>query len=128
VTLRFLGRAEVADVVDRMGATAIPPATARLGPVVSRLGRDTVVVPVAGLDVVAAAVSAATADVGQPPDPRPFTGHLTLARLRHRAACGVAGARIDTAFDVREVVLVDSRTTHDGPQYRVVARWPVGQA
>ena len=41
-----------------------------------------VCVPVAGLDELAAAVPRPTAAIGEPPDPRRFAGHLTLARLR----------------------------------------------
>ena len=63
------------------GAT-LPTATAVLGPAVRRLGPSALVVPVAGLDGLAAAVGDATAGVGLPPGPRSFTGHLTLARLR----------------------------------------------
>ena len=48
---------------------------------------------------LAAAVRAVTEGIGDPPD-RPFVGHLTLARLRDRAACGVTGTAVDLGFDV----------------------------
>jgi 2'-5' RNA ligase len=122
VTLRFLGDTDREAVAHALEASPLPRATAELGPVVSRFGRSTVVLPVAGLDELAAAVRAATAHVGPPPDPRPFAGHLTLARLRHRAACGVAGSRLRAAFDVLEVVLVDSELRPEGAIHRVVHR------
>lgn len=125
VTLRFLGPAAPAAVAARLDATSLPAATARLGPVVRRLGRGSVVVPVAGLDELAAAVTGATADLGQPPDPRPFVGHLTLARTRDRAACGAVGRPCVAEFAVGDVVLVDSTTHQDGATYRVLGRWPV---
>jgi 2'-5' RNA ligase len=124
VTLRFLGDAEPERVAARLRATRLPRSEAVLGPVVSRIGRSTVALPTAGLDALAAAVVSATADLGTPPDPRPFRGHLTLARLRHRAACGVAGARLTARFAVDEVVLIDSTLGADGPTYAVVTRVP----
>jgi 2'-5' RNA ligase len=124
VTLRFLGDADPVAVARALDAHRLPRATAELGPVVSRFGRSTVVLPVAGLDELAAAVRAATAEIGPPPDPRPFTGHLTLARLRHRAACGVAGTRCRARFEVHEVVLVDSELRPEGAVHRTVHRVP----
>jgi len=126
VTLRFLGHADPADVVDALGSVPLPSAEAALGPHVSRLGRFVVVVPVAGLDALAAAVTAATAELGQAPDPRGFTGHLTIARLKQRGACRVAGTPVRTSFDVGEITLVDSRTSVAGPEYTVLDRFPLG--
>ena len=82
VTLRFLGEAEATDVHARLAGVTLPAATAMFGPAVRRLGRSALVVPVAGLERLAAAVTAATADIGDPPGTRSFNGHLTLARLR----------------------------------------------
>lgn len=125
VTLRFLGDAAAGEVLERLDGCDLPAAIARLGPMVSRFGRDTVVVPVAGLDELAATVVAATADVGAPPDPRPFRGHLTIARLRHRAACGVTGTRVVADFAVSEIELVSSTLLPSGAEHSVLARWPV---
>jgi 2'-5' RNA ligase len=124
VTLRFLGDADPQEVSARLSGLALPAATAVLGPVVSRLGLDVVVVPVAGLDELAVVVGEATADLGVPPDPRPFAGHLTLARLRRRAACGVTGTPVSATFAVREVGLFDSTSGPDGLRYEVLARFP----
>ncbi|MGI9028634.1 MAG: RNA 2',3'-cyclic phosphodiesterase [Ilumatobacteraceae bacterium] len=125
VTLRFLGPAAVDDVRRRLEAVELPFATARLGPRVRRLGRDGIVVPVAGVDALAATVIAATRDIGRPPDDRPFHGHLTLARLRRsNVRCALVGCSYDASFPIDEVVLARSTLTPSGARYDAVARWP----
>jgi RNA 2',3'-cyclic 3'-phosphodiesterase len=124
VTLRFLGHAPVDEVTARLERTILPAATASIGPAVTRLGPDAVVVPVRGLDHLAAAVRQATADLGRPPGPRPFNGHLTLARLRGSAASTVLGMPLAAVFDVREVALVTSTTLPTGAVYETLARFP----
>jgi len=126
VTLRFFGDAEPADALSSLTSTALPAATAVLGPVVRRLGQSAVVVPVTGLDALAEAVGAATAEVGRPSPPRPFTGHLTLARLRPGATCDLVGTRVAAEIRIAEVVLVASDLTHDGATYRVIGTWAAG--
>jgi 2'-5' RNA ligase len=121
VTLRFLGTADVGRAVDAFGRITATSVRAEVGPAVSRLGRSVVVVPVHGLDEVAAATLAATADVGDPPDPRPFAGHLTIARLKGRAACGVAGQPFRATFDVGEIHLVRSHLDPSGARHELVA-------
>jgi 2'-5' RNA ligase len=123
VTLRFFGEADVESTKDRLAATmpAFEPVTATMGPRISRLGRDVVCVPVAGLDGLASAVAEATADLGAPPDPRPFRGHITLARLRRRAACGLTGAPFAATFVTDRVHLVESVTRREGAQHSTIA-------
>jgi 2'-5' RNA ligase len=131
VTLRFLGRADPDVAGVALAGVRSPVAEAVLGPLTARLGRSVVVAPVAGLDALAEAVVASTAAVGEPPDPRPFTGHVTLARLRGRPACGVTGFRCSARFTVREVLLVRSHLHQEGARYEVLATRtlePVGQA
>lgn len=126
VTLRFLGdRVDEAAALAALASLHGAPAVAEVGPQVSRLGRNVVCLPVHGLDALAAAVAAATARVGDPPDPRPFAGHLTLARLRHRAACGLAGTRFAAHFDVGEVELVRSVLGAGGPTYETLLVQPL---
>ena len=127
VTLRFLGDVEPETVVDRLSGRALPSATAVLGPQVSRLGRSIVCVPVAGLDELAAVVGEATDGVGEPPAPR-FAGHVTVARLRNRAACGIAGRRFAATFDVTEIMLLRSQPAADGRprRYESLKSFPVG--
>lgn len=125
VTLRFLGHADPDPVAEALAVAQLPSATATIGPQVSRLGRSVLAVPVAGLDALAAAVTGATAELGDPPDARGFRGHLTLARLRHRGPCRMTGSRIRASFPVHEVTLVESTTRPQGPEYRTVARFPL---
>jgi 2'-5' RNA ligase len=128
VTLRFFGTCEVADALDAFTTVTAYAADAELGPAVSRLGRTVLSVPVRGLDELAAAVVAATAEVGEPPDPRPFAGHVTVGRLRNRPACKVAGSRIHATFPVTSIDLVRSDTRHDGARYETVATRPLSSA
>jgi 2'-5' RNA ligase len=83
VTLHFLG--EVADpdpVIAALAAARLPAKVeAELGPSTVRLGPHVVAAPVRGLDALAAAVTAAVGHLGQPPEDRPFRGHVTLVRL-----------------------------------------------
>lgn len=121
VTLRFLGPADPDEVLDALLAVHHPPVTAVAGPRVARLGQGVLMVPVAGLDSLAAEVVRCTAVLGRPPDPRPFLGHLTLARLKSRHARGLAGAEVAGEWPVTSIRLVASDTRADGPEYRTVA-------
>lgn len=125
LTLRFLGEADVSEAAAALDELDAEAAQVVLGPQVSRLGRDVVVVPARGLDDLARAVREATASIGQPPDPRPFAGHLTVARLRRRGACRIAGAPISATFTAREVELVRSHLDPDGARYEAVAVRPL---
>ena len=123
VTLRFLGDADAGEVVARLDGVALAAATAVLGPAIRRLGPSAVVVPVSGLDALAAAVRDATGDLGEPAGP--FRGHLTLARLRRGTRRDdLVGRPVGGSFDVDEVLLVDSTLGQHGPDYAVVGRWP----
>jgi 2'-5' RNA ligase len=107
VTLRFLGEADEDDAVQALSEVRAPVASVTLGPVVSRIGRDVVCLPAAGLDDLARVVRTVTTHIGEPPG-RPFVGHLTLARLRNRAACGITGTSVVLTYPVTEIVLVRS--------------------
>lgn len=122
VTLRFFGRVDAAVAAEALGGLRHLPVQAVAGPAVHRLGRSVLCVPVSGLDELAGSVVRATATIGEPPDPRPFTGHLTLARLRRRGACGLAGRRVDLRWPVTEVTLVRSVLDPAGSRYEVLER------
>lgn len=126
VTLRFLGEADPEVAAAALARVEAAPVEVVLGPQVSRLGRFVVCLPARGLEPVAAAVGAATAAIGQPPDPRPFNGHLTLARLRHRGACGVTGTPFTASFTARAVHLVRSETRAEGAVYTDLAERRLG--
>ncbi len=146
VTLRFWPEASIQAVralVDGVAAVRPPgfsSATARLGPQVERLGPSAIVIPVSGLDLLAAAVSTATeltvttdradsaSSVGSHGRP-PFRGHLTLGRFRGRprrgASTSLLGAPIDCSFPVHEIELVHSELTPSGAIHHVIATWPL---
>jgi 2'-5' RNA ligase len=134
VTLRFLGQVEDAGQVAGAvagaagGAVGAGGVEAVLGPAVGRFAHRILHVPVAGLEDLAARVVAATAHLGEPPEDRPFAGHLTLARvargeridLRH-----LAGQPIAARWPVAELALVQSHLSPRGAPYEVVDRFPL---
>jgi 2'-5' RNA ligase len=130
VTLRFLGRVDdVAAAVEALRALRADPTVASLGPAVGRFGQRVLHVPVTGLVTVAAAVIGATAHVGEPPEERPFTGHLTLARVTGRAKVDLrplAGQPVDGSWPVDEVCLMESHLSAKGARYETVARVALG--
>lgn len=119
VTLRFWADADPAPIIDALDTVQFPTVSVMLGPVISRLGRTAVVVPAAGAEPLAEMVASAIGVA----DPRPFNGHLTVARLRHRAACGIAGGRLTSTFIVSVVELVRSELSSSGAIHTSVARW-----
>lgn len=128
VTLRFLGRVDDVDdaVASLSGMGPVEPAEAGLGPEVGHFGRRVLHVPVSGLDRLAATVTAATAEVGKPPEDRPFAGHLTLARTSKSARVDLrllAGGPIRGLWTVTELSLMESRVSGAGASYEEVRRF-----
>lgn len=126
VTLRFLGEADPREAVEALGRLEAEPVEVVLGPEVTRLGRHVVVVPAEGLAELAAAVGEVTADIGRPPDTRPFAGHLTIARLKRRGSGRVVGAPLEGRFTAGRVELISSELGPDGPLYETVATRALG--
>ena len=145
VTLKFLGEQPetLVAALDR----EVPAALQRLAPVTVKLEgggffpnpRRARVAWVGGeaeglvewartLDVVAARL-------GIPPEQRPFSLHLTLARLDHpwpetaaqRFLDEVAGWGLG-AFEAREAVLYQSELKQGGAVYSALRHWPAGGA
>lgn len=133
VTLRFLGDVqddEVTGVVEALDHVDPTPTTAVMGPETGRFGNRILHVPVAGLDAVAAEVVSATAPFGQPPDDRPFHGHLTLARVGRGKGRGpdlrpFVGRRLEGEWPVGGLTLVRSRLGSHGSRYEVVHQRPL---
>ena len=119
VTLRFLGQCDEAEVRDALAGADLPTATATLVPRVERLGRGVLMVPVEGLDELATAVEAAIAPLGLPPPGHAFTGHLTVARFKHKPPPGRQPA-LKASFPVTKIELV--RTEPSGT-YTTVDRY-----
>ncbi len=109
VTVHFLGSADEARCAAALCALVAPSAEAVIGGRPGRLGVDAVVVPVHGLGPLAAQVRARFEGIGVRED-RAFVGHLTLARLRRRAACGVLGPFPPMRWRVDAVELLASDT------------------
>ena len=132
ITLRFLGGvppAAVPAVAAALGSLRdVPPVPAALGPATRRLGRSVLVLPVAGLEGLAAAVDGALEIAGMPSEPRPFRGHLTVARARGRASLprDLAGVPLAAGWVVDEVTLVESTLQGArGSRYEIVERVPL---
>ena len=129
VTLRFMGRVdEIAPVDEVLSGVDAPAVEVVAGPLVGRFGHRVLHVPVEGLAPLAAAVVDVTAAFGEPPEDRPFAGHLTLARVRSGARVDLrplAGGPIEGRWRVDEVTLVESRLGGAGARYQVIGRYPL---
>jgi len=136
ITLRFLGDASDADeCLSAMDGLVMPPAPlVLLGPRTFLLNPTVLVLPATGLDALAAAVRALPVGVSpgawDPADPRPFRGHLTLARGRRPgdlAGAAPAGRALEAGFIPAQVALVSSeREPQGGPnRYELVGAWPL---
>lgn len=135
MTLRFFGEIDVDDGVvagQRVAEAArhAPPAEAELGPAVATLGRSVLHVPVAGLEALAQALVARSAEIGQPPGLRPFSGHITLARQRGKGSIDgtVVGEAVGGRWTVEEIALVASVASGRAGvpnHYDVVATFPL---
>ena len=132
VTLRFFGSAEIEEASTALEAVSASATTAVLGQETGRFGKRVLHVPVAGLDAVAEAVVHATERVGKPPEPRPFSGHLTLARARDRRRGvdlrALAGRPVRAEWPVSEVCLVESHLSSKGANYEVVQTVSLSEA
>jgi 2'-5' RNA ligase len=126
VTLRFLGRVTDVDAVSAaLAPVSFSRCEARLGPEVGRFGRRVLHLPVAGLDDLAAEVVASTADVGEPPEDRPFAPHLTLARARARRGIdlrALTGGPIAAVWPVDDICLIESHLHPHGARYETLRR------
>ena len=131
VTLRFLGEVpddSVPGLVRSLAAVGgAPPRAARLGPATSVLSRGTLMVPVAGVDDLAAAVVDASRGIGRPPEDRPFRGHVTVARGRGRRPVtgDLAGQAVTGRWPVDEVAVIRSRLDAHGARYDTIATVPL---
>jgi 2'-5' RNA ligase len=124
VTLRFLGAADVRVAAAALDNVVADSCTASLGPRPTRLGRGVLMLPVTGIDDLAAAVVQATAHVGAPPESRPFRGHLTLAESR-RGKPPKLDAELRASWPVTEVALVESYLHPAGARYETVHTVPL---
>lgn len=125
VTLRFLGDADPDEIGAALDHGSYERCVAGVGPGVDVLKGRSVVVPVRGVDRLAAAVGRVTRGLGTEPERRKFVGHLTLARMkRHGRPPAVTGAHIEREFEVAEVALVESTLKPTGAVYTTLDSWP----
>jgi 2'-5' RNA ligase len=136
VTLQFLGAVaggRVPALIGALGAAAreLPDSVpCQVGPGTAWFGGDRVLqIPVSGLEEAADAVRSATLSVV--PDTRPgearFTGHLTVARSKHRRLdvaerTALTGIPFASSFEVDCFDLVESQLATEGPRYATLAR------
>ena len=125
ITLRFLGEAEQGEVEDSLRGFRGSASTVRLGPASKRLGARLLALPADGLSELAAEVQSRTEGIGQPPERRRFTGHLTLARARKRMPGTVVGLPFAAQFQATELWLVSSQLHPDGARYTRLCHWPL---
>lgn len=130
VTLRFLG--EVAGpepVLEAVHAAAPEHAEAQLGLWVQTFGRSVAHLPVTGLDELATQVTGATARLGEPPDDRGFTGHITLARAKRRQKLPRKLPPVPDGTPVQwlvnEIALVQSHDPPHEPRYETLSVIPL---
>ena len=100
-----------------------PTVTAHAGPALERFGDRVLHLPVDGLQPVATAVASATSHLGKPPDPRPFNGHITLARPHGRSRvklARLAGVPFEAAWHAETISLVASALGPGGSRYDVL--------
>ncbi|WP_420619342.1 RNA 2',3'-cyclic phosphodiesterase [Candidatus Poriferisocius sp.] len=127
ITLRFFGEAEQGDVEDSLREFRGAAPTVLLGPASRWLGGRVLALPADGLDELAVEVRARTETIGQAPDRRKFTGHLTLARTRRRLHGAVVSQPFDAQFKAAELWLVSSQLHSDGARYTKLSHWPLGE-
>lgn len=122
MTLRFLPCAVPEQVASALDQAALAQADVSLGPSVVSCSDRVVMIPVSGLEDLAAAVLEVTEHLG-PLDPRPFTGHLTLARTKNVAEPPLVGRQISESFRATTIELVMSNTGDYGPRHRTLRSW-----
>lgn len=135
VTLRFFGDTDVDRGVaagQRVAeaATLGHVAVAELGPSVGSFGRKVLHVPVSGLETLAETLARGTAEVGEPPHPSSFSGHITLARNRGKGSLDdLTGIPVDGSWEVDEIALVASVSSGQpgvANRHEVIATFPLG--
>lgn len=132
LTLRFIGEvdgAEAAAIDDALAMVDAPGFTLELKGVGSFGGKNprdlwAGVAPNEALSHLNRKIESALQRIGLPPEPRKFTPHVTLARMRHAPAGVIADYLTDHAlyasvpFSVEGFILYSSKLTTDGSIYR----------
>jgi 2'-5' RNA ligase len=138
ITLHFLGSMETGPVRECLCAVAAPAFSLRLdhpGSFAPRGGGRILwvgVVPSSGLSALHALTAEALRGVGFEPEQRPYKPHITVARLKPRAArqwvddferrpFGDAGLE----YECERFALFASETAPEGARYTVIESYPL---
>lgn len=124
ITVRFFEHADMGQLKQLFFQMEAQETVGRLGPRVSRLGGQILIVPVGGLSVLAEQVRAATAPQGSN-DQLPFVGHITLGRMKEIGSAELEGTPIEGVFGVDQLLLVESRIDSGGHAHTVVGSQPL---
>jgi 2'-5' RNA ligase len=82
-----------------------------------------------GIAGLASAVSEAVARIGFPQEERPFSAHVTLARLRVPAAVDPGGSVVEQlSVPIERVTLFRSKLGKPSPRYEEIATFPFRRA
>lgn len=140
ITLRFIGEVsepvaeEIIHALDDVRAPAVPVSLTGAGQFASRGRARAVWVGVeksAALSALHDKIDQALIRIGQPPEGRKYTPHVTIGRLKDARPNRVLGwleangAFFAPKFEVREFVLYESRLGRNGPSYAPVAEYPL---
>ena len=124
ITIRFFEDAAMGQLEQLFFQIEAQEAVGSLGPRVSRLGEQILIVPVGGLSVLADQVRDATAPQGSN-DQLPFVGHITLGRMKEAGSAELEGTAIEGVFRVDQLLLVESRIESGGHAHTVVGSQPL---
>lgn len=124
ITIQFFEDADMGHLERLFFQIEAQEAVASLGPRVSRLGQQILMVPADGLSGVADQVRTATAPQGSN-DHFPFVGHITLGRMKETGGAALEGAPIEGVFRVNQLLLVESRIDSGGHTHTVVGSQPL---
>ena len=124
ITIRFFEDAAMGQLEQLFFQIEAQEAVGSLGPRVSRLGEQILIVPVGGLSVLVDQVRAATAPQ-RSNDQLPFVGHIPLGRMKEAGSAELEGTAIEGVFRVDQLLLVESRIESGGHAHTVVGSQPL---
>ena len=122
VTLQFFGHCDIEVIEKNFLQIRAKSSTAVLGPRISRLGKNNLVVPIGGLTDLARQVQKSMEPQESLEHQIPFAGHLTLGRLKDDNRAKLEGTPLSGSFVVTELQLVQSVLGVEGPTHTTVNR------
>lgn len=122
VTLQFLEHCDIEVIEESFLQIRAKSSTAVLGPRISLLGRNNLVVPVGGLTDLAHQVQKSVEPHESLKNQLSFVGHLTLGRLKDANRAKLEGTPVSGSFVVTELELVQSVLGAGGPTHTTVNR------